>query len=458
MSALPVEFINSLHGILPAAEVAELCDAILESQPVTSIRFNPFKIQQRPEGRQVPWSRYGYLLDERPSFTLDPMFHAGAYYVQEASSMFVEHIYRSVVGERKGVRLLDLCAAPGGKSTLYSTVAGLDGLVVANEVIRPRAMALADNIQRWGLGNVVVTNNDPSHFSGFRNWFDVVAVDAPCSGEGMFRKDPKAREEWNPELVSMCAARQRRILADIWGALKPGGTLIYSTCTYNRQENEENIEWLCSEYDCEGAEIEVPEEWNIVTGTVSSIDSENIPTFRFYPHRLEGEGFFAAVIRKGGQGERPIAPKPRRSVFSDIPKGLLREVTPWVNQPEFMRFAEVAGNIFAYYESTFADTRTVSENLSAITSGVMMGQAFSGKLKPEHPLALFHDIDTETIPQAELPVDAALDYLRKQNVDTSYFSEGINLVTSDGFPIGWAKRIGNRVNNMYPKELRIATL
>lgn len=456
--ALPPEFVKSLVTILPGNEITALTDAIENTRPVTSVRFNPYKIHERPTGRQVPWNRYGFLLDERPSFTLDPAYHAGVYYVQEASSMFVEHIYRSAVGEKEGIRLLDLCAAPGGKSTLYSTVVGLGGLVVANEVIRPRAMTLADNIQRWGLGNVVVTNNDPSHFAGFRNWFDVVAVDAPCSGEGMFRKDPKAIEEWSPESAAMCAARQRLILSDIWDTLKPGGILIYSTCTYNTQENENNISWLCRQYECESIDMEVPSEWGIVIGTVANGSSGDIKTFRFYPHMLEGEGFFAAVVRKGGNSERSLAPKPRRTIFTNIPKNAGKEVARLVKQPEYMRFAEVAGNVYAYYETTFPDVKTVAESMSTVTSGIMMGQLFSGKLKPAHPLALFHDINTEAIPQASLTLDCALDYLRKQNIDASSFSDGMNLVLFGNFPLGWAKRIGNRVNNLYPKELRIMNL
>lgn len=455
---LPDEFVNSLTEILSAEEANALCNTIENGRSVTSIRLNPFKVSEKPEGKPVPWNRYGLLLDERPSFTLDPTYHAGAYYVQEASSMFVEHLHRTAIGERQGIKLLDLCGAPGGKSTLYSTVVGLDGIVVANEVIRQRAMALAGNVQKWGLGNVVVTNNDPSHFAGFRNWFDVIAVDAPCSGEGMFRKDTKAREEWSPELVTMCAARQRRILADIWGALKPGGILIYSTCTYNRHENEENVAWLASEYDCEGVEVSVPEEWKIVTGNISTEGGVPIPTFRFYPHRVAGEGFFAAIIRKGGQGERACAPKPRRSIFTEIQKGTQRSISSWVAQPEYMKFVQVAGNVYAYYNDTFTDVKTIAESMSVVTSGIMMGQLFSGKLKPEHPLALFHDVNKNDIATAELPLDAALDYLRKQNVESSYFSEGINLVTYCGFPIGWVKRIGNRANNMHPKELRITNL
>lgn len=455
---LPEQFIESLRQVLPSGEEAELCRAIEDTQRATSVRFNPFKVGEKPAGREVPWSRYGFMLDERPQFTLDPSFHAGAYYVQEPSSMFVEYIYRNLVGERGGVRLLDLCAAPGGKTTLYSTAVGLGGLVVANEVVRQRSMALADNVRRWGLGNTVVTNNDPAHFSGFRNWFDVVAVDAPCSGEGMFRKDPKALGEWSPDLVKLCAARQRRILGDIWNSLKPGGILIYSTCTYNRQENEENIEWLCSHYDCEGVELTVPPEWNIRQGVVRTENGGDIPTFRFYPHLIEGEGFFAAVIRKGEHGGRPTLPKPRRNTFTEVPKSAVRELEAWVGQPEFMTFARAGDNIYAYYSEAFHDTKSVADNLSVVGSGIEMGQLFKGSLKPGHALALFHDLEKTNLVTARLPLDAALDYLRKQNVDAHYFGKGINLVIFEEFPIGWAKRIGTRINNMYPKESRILHL
>lgn len=454
---LPEEFVSSLGDILPPGEVEQLCDAIENTDPPVAIRFNPFKVSEKPSGQQLPWSRYGFILEERPQFTLDPLFHAGAYYVQEPASMFVEYIYRSVIKEKPGVRLLDLCAAPGGKTTIYSTLVGLEGLVVANEVIRPRALTLSDNVTKWGLGNVVVTNNDPSHFSGFKNYFDIVAVDAPCSGEGMFRKDERARDEWSPDLVKLCAARQRRILSDIWDSLRPGGILIYSTCTYNRHENEENIQWLCEEFDCEGVELGVPSGWNIATGNVPA-ENGSIPTFRFYPHRTHGEGFFAAVVRKGGQGARPTTPKPRRTVFTDVPKGVAKSLCAWFNQPEFMRFAQVGDNIYAYYENTFRDIKTIAETLSVVSSGVLAGQLFKGSLKPEHPLALFHDLNRENVMVSELPLDEALDFLRKQNVSPELLREGINLITHDGFNIGWAKRIGHRVNNMYPKELRIMNL
>ena len=242
---LPELFRSRTTESLGTSEAERLFAALDNGESPVSIRFNPYKIGSQPEGRQVPWCRYGYYLDERPQFTLDPAFHGGAYYVQEASSMFLEAIFRQIFEPDAAPRILDLCAAPGGKTTLLSTLAGAEGLVVANEVIRQRASVLAANAVKWGIGNIVVTNNDPAHFAPFEHYFDLIAVDAPCSGEGMFRKDPAARTEWSEQGVKLCAARQRRILSDIWGSLRPGGILIYSTCTFNAAENEENIAWLC---------------------------------------------------------------------------------------------------------------------------------------------------------------------------------------------------------------------
>ncbi len=454
---LPAAFIEATTETLGRAEALQLFEALDTPAPV-SVRFNPYKLTEQPEGRQVPWSRYGYYLDQRPQFTLDPLFHAGAYYVQEASSMFVEHIYREAVGERERLKILDLCAAPGGKTTLLATLAGLDSLVVANEVMRPRAMALADNVKKWGLGNVVVTNNDPSHFEGFRDWFDVVLIDAPCSGEGMFRKTPEARSEWSVANVQLCAQRQRRILADVWGALKPGGTLIYSTCTFNRTENEDNVAWLAAEYDCEGVVIETPTEWDIVRGKIPAGAREPIETFRFYPHCTEGEGFFAAVVRKGGEKARTKTPRARRTVFTDPSKKDMKELARWVDQPEFIYFAQIGEQAYGYYRAVFPAVRTVAEALSAVYSGVEMGQLFHGKLRPEHPLAMFHGLAQGIIPETCLELSDALQYLRKSDGGVELFTEGMNLVSYEGFPLGWLKRIGHRVNNMYPKELRIVNL
>lgn len=450
---LPATFCNATCEFLGHDEAEELFNALTNSSSPTSIRFNPFKLGSRPEGDDVPWNRYGFYLSERPQFTLDPLFHGGAYYVQEASSMFVEQIYRATMEPDTKCRVLDLCASPGGKTTLLSTLVGVEGLVIANEVIRQRALTLCDNAKKWGLGNVVVTNNDPSHFAPFEHYFDMVVVDAPCSGEGMFRKSPEAREEWSESNVKLCAARSRRILSEIWDSLKPGGVMIFSTCTFNTTENEQTIEWLQSEYECTGVDINIDPSWGIVCG-----DIQGIPTFRFYPHRLRGEGFFAAALRKEDGRIKERTPKPRKTIFTDLTRKDCDVVGSWFNQSEYIHFAKVGDNIHGYYRDSFTATKQLSESLAVLYSGVLVGQLFGTKLRPEHPLALFHDLSRENFTVTDLDLLQALGYLRKGDIDPNILEEGINLLTYNDLPIGWIKRIGNRSNNMYPKELRIANI
>lgn len=450
---LPQRFIEMMGEVL-GDQASLLVEALEGEGQSTSIRFNPYKVSQKPEGRSIAWNRYGLYLEKRPQFTLDPHFHAGAYYVQEASSMFVEHLYRSAVGEKEGVRVLDLCAAPGGKATLYSTLVGLSGLVVANEVIRSRALTLCDNTQRWGLGNMVVTNNDPSHFACLREWFDVVAVDAPCSGEGMFRKSEEARLQWSEENVKLCAARQKRIISDVWDSLKHGGVMIYSTCTFNSQEDEDNVRWITENFDCEPVDIDVPEGWGIVKSLVNGVSC-----FHFYPHKIEGEGFFVAILRKSGQVRKSKSLKPRKTPFTELNKKDITELSRWVLQPEHIQFLGVGLNAYGYYGSKWKDVKFVAEQMNVLYSGVCMGQLFNGKLKPAHSLALFHDVNRDGVHCANIELEDALRYLRKDDLlDLSPLVEGINLICYEGAPIGWSKRIGGRVNNMLPKELRILNL
>ena len=221
-----------------------------DSPASVAVRKNPFKDGTCPEGREVPWCRHGRILPERPQFTLDPHFHAGAYYVQDSSSMFVGHAFRELLGSMdvpvgRPVRVLDLCAAPGGKTT--DIAASLreafgDGfLLVSNEVMKARAGVLADNVALWGDPNVVVTSDDPSAFAALPGFFDIIVADVPCSGEGMFRKDEEAQRQWSEDNVALCAARQKRIVADVWPALKQDGLFVYSTCTFNVYENDGNV-------------------------------------------------------------------------------------------------------------------------------------------------------------------------------------------------------------------------
>ena len=287
--ALPIDFITRTRVLL-GDEYAALEKALMADVPV-SIRINPKKSDKRPEATPVPWSQLGYYLPERLSFTFDPLFQNGTYYVQEASSMFLEQAIRTYVQEP--VACLDLCAAPGGKSTHLLSLLPEGSVLVSNEVIRSRSYILAENIQKWGYPNHVVTNNDPAEVGELTHLFDVIVTDVPCSGEGMFRKDTDSTGEWSVANVELCASRQRRILHDIWNALKPGGLLVYSTCTYNTEEDEENIQYIIDELGAEPLSIPIDDAW----GVCGALKYAN-PVYRFFPHRTRGEGFFLAALRK----------------------------------------------------------------------------------------------------------------------------------------------------------------
>ena len=340
--------------------------------------------------------------------------------MQEAASQFVGHIV-AACGGIGGGRVLDLCAAPGGKTTLYSTLAGRGGLVVANEIVRNRAAVLADNVRKWGVGNVVVTVNDPSQVARLEGWFDAVAVDAPCSGEGMFRKSEEARTEWSEAGVALCAERQRGILREAWRALRPGGLLLYSTCTFNFTENEGVLRdfsaWAAGE--TEPAErIAVDPAWGVVCGAEGDFQ-----TFRFYPHRVEGEGFFAAAVRKrAAGGERRRVLRPQRDPLAWADRRAVQELERWVEEPEAMRFAAVGDTFYGYWQPQAEAVAMLSGVLNVIASGVEMGQLFKGVLRPAHALALFTGLRRGAAAVGEWPPEEALRYLRRGEVAADRFA------------------------------------
>ena len=463
---LPRTFVERVLRDLGTTEGEALCRA-LDGEACVSIRVNPAKAEglrgEQPArvsevlpmltaAGRVPWCADGFLLAGRPSFTFDSDFHAGAYYVQEAASQFVGCLLQGV--PTSGARILDLCAAPGGKTTLYASLVGRGGLVVANEIDRRRASVLADNVRKWGTGNVVVTTCEPHAVCDCEAWFDVVAVDAPCSGEGMFRKDPAARGEWSENNVRQCAARQDDILREAWRALRPGGTLIYSTCTFNRDEDEGSLERMLAWAGDEVAAsepVDVDPAWGIVEGEVGPFR-----TFRFFPHRTVGEGFFAAVARKAPDAPgRQRLPKGRRSMVAPADRATAGELRRWVREPDRMVFGTVAGTGYAWYGEQAEAVKTLSEALPVICSGVALGQLFKGRLKPDPALAFFDGLERGAVPVAGLDDEQALRYLRRQEVAAGALAEGVNLVTARGRALGFAKRIGARVNNMYPNSLRI---
>ena len=292
MAQLPEEFIQETRQVIGEARFNRYMEAFNEEAP-TSIRLNPrYHTGARPQ-HAVPWCEEGFYLEGRPSFTFDPLFHAGCYYVQEAASMFVCHVLRQFVQEP--VAMLDLCAAPGGKSTAARSILPEGSLLVSNEPITSRAQILLENITKWGWPDCIVTNNYPRDYRKAKTQFDVILCDVPCSGEGMFRKDPATISEWSPQNVEKCWRLQREIVADAWECLKSGGLLIYSTCTFNTKENEENVRWIMDTYEAEALEIPTQPEWGITGSLLPDFDA---PVYRFIPGITKSEGLFLCALRK----------------------------------------------------------------------------------------------------------------------------------------------------------------
>ena len=455
MIALPVAFKERMTKQLGAEEAECLFSALDSASPV-AVRLNPAKCGEEgvwSDGEAIAWSKNGRKLKERPSFTLDTAFHAGAYYVQEAASQFIDYVVAQE--ELQGKRVLDMCSAPGGKTTIYSTAVGRDGLVVANEYVRQRANVLADNVRKWGMGNVLVTNNAPEHIAQFEGWFDLVAVDAPCSGEGMFRKEEVAREDWSEDAVKMCAARQLSIVREAWQSLKDGGLFIYSTCTFNEDEDEGLLRAFMAEVGdvfVPSQRIEIDESWGVVKGEVGAFQ-----TFRFFPHKTDSEGLFVAVARKA-EPTPQRTPKARKRVMQEVDKASRKELSRGLMDAESHSFALVADTIYAYSSEQFKAVQALSEGLTAIYSGVAMGQIFKGKLKPDWALSQYVGVERKATAVVELDEATALDYLRKKDIAVGDMAEGMNLVTHRGRALGYAKKIGARCNNLYPNSLKIMNM
>lgn len=450
MNMFPMAFEQRMRAQL-GAEAEQLLEALRQPTPV-SIRVNPGKAAcpEMPEVlgmafRGVEWCRNGYYLDHRPVFTLDPSLHGGGYYVQEASSMFLDWVLRQVLPDAP-VRMLDLCAAPGGKSTLAAAALPEGSLLVSNEYVRSRAMILKENIIKWGQDRVVVTNNAPADFAVLGSVFDVILVDAPCSGEGMFRKDAGAIGEWSEQNVRMCGERQRQILADVWDCLVPGGVLIYSTCTYNRWENEEVLEELVAAYGAESVPVEHPFA-GVAPGDSSAYG------YHFYPHRIEGEGFFIGVVRKPEGALGTSRKEKRRKPGQGI--ALPAEVRAYVREPEryaAYRTADAWGVVPAAHAGWIEE---LDSRLHVLYKGCELAETDSRKLKPASSLALWQGLNRAHCALYEADRPTALAFLKKEDIPVPEAAGDWLLVTYRGLPLGWCKHLGNRLNNYYPKEWRI---
>ena len=442
---LPVEFIKQIEQLLPD-ESAAMLQAIGDKSPSVSVRVNEQRHASVPAGSQrVPWCDAGFYCDERPQFTFDPLWHSGMYYVQDASSMFIHHVIRSLVKEP--VRYLDLCAAPGGKTTAAQQALPQGSLVVANEIVVSRARVLADNVSRWGNPFSAVTCCAPRDLGRLTHTFDVIAADVPCSGEGMFRKDDEAVSQWSPALVEQCAERQRGIVADVWNALRPGGLFIYSTCTYNAEENERMIEHIIEEYGAEPVAVGLDSCWPIHAAVGSSL-----PCYRFLPHLTRGEGLFMAVLRKPAD-EHLRAAKPKKGNTpkrTDAP----RTIKQWLDNEKEYLVTIAADTVTAVPREHALLIDMLAASCNLMQAGVTMGTIKGKNCVPAHPLALSSALAPSAFPIVELDYAGAISYLRGEAI-TVDAPRGYVIVAFNGAPLGWVNNLGNRANNMYPKPQRI---
>jgi 16S rRNA C967 or C1407 C5-methylase (RsmB/RsmF family)/NOL1/NOP2/fmu family ribosome biogenesis protein len=431
--------------------------ALDEDQPV-SIRVNRAKMVTGGLGvlhgsvGNVAWEPDGYYLADRPQFTLDPALHAGLYYVQEASSMVVGSVARQLLAGIPGRRrVLDLCGAPGGKATHLASVLRSDDLLVTNEVIRSRASILTENVTKWGASNVAVTSNDPSHFAALGSWFDLVVVDAPCSGEGLFRKDPAAIKEWSPEAVNHCALRQQRILDDIWPTLRPGGFLIYSTCTYNRQENDERVLALLATGDAESVRLAPDSLPGVVEdGSPASPGGHQAWMYRCFPGLVRGEGQTVSVLRKldNARAAYGFDSPGVRFRLERGPKSDLAALMDPAQDFTTLRNAKVS---FLVPWSVEGDVEELSRALQVVHVGVPDGAPD----RPPHALAMSTRFNPESVPSLDITTDIAMQYLRRESIPVDSSKHGLVCITHQGIPLGFGKAVRGRLNNHYPMEWRI---
>jgi 16S rRNA C967 or C1407 C5-methylase (RsmB/RsmF family)/NOL1/NOP2/fmu family ribosome biogenesis protein len=442
---LPEEFVKRLKS-QKYIDAEALVTALEEPSPV-SIRINPAKWRKRPsDSEPVPWCSNGYYLENRPSYTLDPLFHSGCYYPQEASGMFLEQAIRQTSILSGNLRVLDLCAAPGGKSTHISDIIGPENLLIANEAIRSRSLILAETITKWGSGNTMVTQNDPASFGRLPGYFDIIIVDAPCSGEGMFRGEIAVRE-WSVGNAVHCSERQKRILMDVWPALKENGILVYSTCTFNPGENEENIKWFIEKKEAECIQLAVSHFSGIY-----EIDYKGIFGYGFYPDKLKGEGFFISAMRKTSIQEKTQVKSQRKTEF--LPdKNDLEIVNKWTHFSKD-RILKWGDELFSVPCAT-DDYLNIYRNLKVMKAGTKIFAVKNKSYLPSHELALSPGLKTDSFPGNEISLSQALAFMRRDNFTIHNMATGWNILTYNGINLGFVNNLGNRVNNYFPMEWRI---
>lgn len=452
-TTLPEEFSTYTREIMGEQRWTRFAEAMGEEPPV-SVRLNPMKFRSdsmalpAEEDEPVEWCREGRYLKERPMFTLDPLLHAGAYYVQEAASMYITQVIRDHAPADRPLMVLDLCAAPGGKSTAMRSVLPEGSLLMTNEPMRPRANILMENIQKFGHPDVIVTNNYAIDYQRSRLQFDVILADVPCSGEGMFRKDEGAIREWSVANVKKCAALQREIITDIMPCLRDGGLLVYSTCTYNRQEDEENVDFICS-------------EWQM----------EKLSERHFIPGETRSEGLYMAALRQTGSDasqqttismldssatkkDKKLKRRGKASAEQSV-KGA-KEMSGWIKGNEDFSITTLGQRFVAVRKQWRNVYDTALEKLRVMHAGIELGEPKGKDIIPAEGLALSTAFNPEAFATAELDRDTAIAYLRREPIqlppDTP---RGFVAVGYQGLNLGFVKNLGNRTNNLFPQEWRI---
>lgn len=444
---LPELFIQQINELLPN-EASDMLAAI-EKEPSLSVRLNSSKLlpELTAKHEMVPWCNEGLYLEERPQFTFDPLLHGGRYYVQDASSMILTTIIRKLIDSP--VRYLDLCAAPGGKTTAAISSLPEGSLVLANEIMNNRAQALRENIIKWGDSSCIVTNTDSKAISRLKSYFDVIAADVPCSGEGMMRKDDEAVSQWTLDLVDECAARQREIIDNAWMALRPGGLLIYSTCTFNRKENEMMVEYIVNTLGGSSIDLDFPMEWAIYP----AIDSKEY-CYRFLPHCVRGEGLFISVIRKDEDENISLRDELFKKKSKPNGASVPSEIKNWIKEPDLMSFSMINDKIQAFPKIYADDLALIQQSLKVIYAGCELASLKGHDYAPSQALAISTIINCSAFSKYDVPYNDAIAYLRGESI-TIDAPKGITLITYKNLPIGFAKNLGNRANNLYPKEWRI---
>ncbi|HTN16152.1 MAG TPA: hypothetical protein VL092_00620 [Chitinophagaceae bacterium] len=445
---LPDQLIRRL-GPVPGFDPEGFMAAHEQAAP-TSVRLHPLKGNPVSFSRDmpVPWSPGAYYLSARPLFTADPLLHAGAYYVQEASSMFLDTVLQHILHHTGHLRVLDLCAAPGGKSTLIASKLSDGDLLISNDVIRTRAAILEENMTRWGYANTWVSSNDPRDFGRIRNYFDIIVVDAPCSGSGLFRKDERALGEWGEDNVKLCAERQQRILADILPALKKDGYLVYATCSYSPEENEANLDFLAEQGQFESVAIPIDPAWGV---TISSSPKHHMEGYRFFPDKVKGEGFFISVLQKK-EGDDTFS----YQRFKTAQNKVVKAHAAYLLQDTGFNFIEnERGLNTAIHTPHEADYHFLKEYIYLRRAGTLLGSPAQKDWIPEHDIALSIHASPE-LPSIELELENALLFLKKENFELPQGTgKGWYIVRYKGQGLGWVKALGNRVNNYLPKSWRI---